>query len=57
MEVEFGDDEVVISPAVSVAHRLCHPHIPPVSCLDNDVVNKMSMLRSRVHPRRIVRSR
>ena len=57
MEVEFGDDEVVISPAVSVAHRLCHPHIPPVSCLDNDVVNKISMLRSRVHPRRIVRSR
>ena len=57
MEVEFGDDEVVIRPAVSVAHRLCHPRIPSVSCPDNGVVKKMSMLRSRVHLRRIVRGR
>ena len=49
-DVELGDDETVVYPAISAAHRLCHPHILPVPLPDDDVVNKMPVLRSRVHP-------
>ena len=49
-DVELGDDEAVVCPAISAAHRLRHPHILPVPLPDDDVVNKMPVLRTRVHP-------
>ena len=56
-DVELGDDESVVCPTISAAHRLRHPHILPVPLPDDDVVNKMPVLRSRVHPWRPVSGR
>ena len=49
-DVELGDDEAVVCPAISAAHTLHHPHILHVPLPDDDVVNTMPALRSRVHP-------
>ena len=49
-DVEFADDEAVVCLTISAAHRLRHPHILSVPLPDDGVVNKMPVLRSRVHP-------
>ena len=56
-DVELGDDEAVVCPTITAAHRLRHPHILPVPLPDDGVVNKMPVLRSRVHPWRPVSGR
>ena len=39
-DVELGDDEAVVCPAISTTHRLRHLHILPVPLPDDDVVNR-----------------
>ena len=54
VEVEFEEDESVVSPAICTAHGLCHSDILPVPSPDDDVINKMSVFTEWVHPLRLV---
>ena len=49
-EVELGDDDVVVCSALGTTHSPCDPHVLPVPLPDDDIINKISMLRARVHP-------
>ena len=56
-DVELGDNEAVIGPALSATHGFGHSYILPVPLPDNDVVDEMPMLRTRVHPCRPIAGR
>ena len=56
-DVELGDVEAVIGPALSATHGFGHSYILPVPLPDNDVIDEMPMLKTRVHPRRPIAGR
>ena len=49
-EVQFGQDEAVVRPAVSTTHGFSRPHIPPVLGPGDDVINEVPVSRAWVHP-------
>ena len=56
-EVELGDDEAVVCPALGPAHGLGNTYVLPIPPPDDDIVDKMPVLRARVHPRGLVAGR
>ena len=53
-DVEFRDDEPVVSPAFGAAHGFCHSDVLSVLFPNDDIVDEMPVLRVGMHPRRLV---
>ena len=49
-EVQPGDDEAVVLPAVGAAHGFGQSHVPPVLGPGDDVINEMPVSRAWMHP-------